>query len=552
MKNFNILLHKELKENLFSRGKGEKRDILSLVFTILLILIIVFGLVFIALTISKAYVGLSFEGIRDKYIRSGELLNFLYLFFSILMLIYVLEKERRIMVNTNDRPILLRLPVKSSTIFLSKFIVVYILSLMASFCIIVPLNIIFYVSIGEFNYLFIIGTLFNVLTYPILPLFLATILLIPYIKIVNFFKNKQLLTLIFYVLLLAGGFILYSMLLDVFRTLLENGNLKFLFNDDNIAILNNLYKFSFPINWYVNISLGTNKLISYIGLFSLFAVAFIISYFLAKVMFYHTLYTNIPTKDRVYKPKCTAYSPFVSMLRKEFILTYRDNNNLFSYFAIALAMPLMVYASFTLFRSLLLNAIGLKLDFILGILLLFVFIVLTNTYSASNISREGNAFLKSKAFPYSAKKIFLAKVIFDFIVSSIVTLVSCYLIIRFSEINVGESLVLVVCGILFSVSQILYGTKMDLNKANLTLNNYEIGQKQEKTITKLVFNGLVFSLVLGVCLIFIKVLLPTKVDINLVNILIICLPILFTLIYFGIGVVFYLYKLEKKFVNLVL
>ena len=351
---------------------------------------------------------------------------------------------------------------------------------------------------------------------------------------------------------LSGGFYLYSKLLDIFRTLLETGNIRFIFNTNNIAILNNLANYAYPINFLDDISLGLNSLVAYLVIIGVIIVAFIGSVLLAKVLFNHTLYTSTGHVDRIYKTKLKARKPFISLLRKEFLLTYRDNGNLFSYFAIALAMPLMVFASFTLFRDLLYNAIGLRIDFVLGVLLLFVFVVLTNTYSSTNISREGIAFLKSKAFPYSAKKIFLAKVVFAFVISSIVTIVASIIIICFSNMKALEIVVLILSGIMFSLSQILLGTKMDLNKANLTLNSYEIAKKQEKTISKLVFTGLLIAIILGVSLILLDTLLPVVITTNIVDVLVVISALLVSLIYLGITISFYLYKLEERFIDLVL
>ena len=543
MREFNVLLKKELKEHFFRRGKGEKRDVLSTIFTVVLLLIVIVGLVYIALAIAKSYVTLSFEGNSSSILRSKELLNLIYLVFSIFLLFFILEKERKIIVDIKDKAIILRLPLKSSTIFLSKFIVTYLLAIFAGAIIIIPANIIFYVAIGDFSILYIVGTLFNILFFPIVPFLLATILLVPYIKVLNFFRDRQLLTLIVYVALLSGGFYLYSKLLDIFRTLLETGN---------ISILNNLANYAYPINFLADISLGLNSLVAYLVIIGVIIVAFIGSVLLAKVLFNHTLYTSTGHVDRIYKTKLKARKPFISLLRKEFLLTYRDNGNLFSYFAIALAMPLMVFASFTLFRDLLYNAIGLRIDFVLGLLLLFVFVVLTNTYSSTNISREGIAFLKSKAFPYSAKKIFLAKVVFAFVISSIVTIVASIIIICFSNMKALEIVVLILSGIMFSLSQILLGTKMDLNKANLTLNSYEIAKKQEKTISKLVFTGLLIAIILGVSLILLDTLLPVVITTNIVDVLVVISALLVSLIYLGITIFFYLYKLEERFINLVL
>lgn len=552
MNSFSVLFKKDFKDYLFTKGKGEKRDPLSSIFTIIILAIIIGGFIFIALSIVKSYLTLSLDGDKNPYLRSAELMNILYLFLAIFLTLYLLEKERKIIFDSKDKAIILRLPIKSSTIFISKFLITYLLSLITTTVFILPVNIIFYSVIGKFNVFYIFGSLINILSFSLLPFLIANALLVPYVKILAFFKNKQLLTLLFFVLVIAGGFYLYSLLLDVFRTLLENGNIRFLFNTDNMRIIHNIYEYSYPINFFVNISLGINLLPSYLFILLVIVISLVGAYILSKILFYHTLYSNNNPKEKVYHGKIKCLNPFISLIKKEFILTYRDNANLFSYFAIALAMPLMVFACFTLFKDLLYNAIGLEIDFVLGLFLLFVFIVLTNTYAASNITRDGIAFLKSKGFPYKPNKLLFAKVVFALLVSSIVIIVSGIILITVSKMNILEGIVLILCGIIFSLSQILLGTKFDLNKTNLLANDYEISKNQDKTITKLVFSGLILSLILGVSLLFISILLPTVISNNIVEIITLITTLLVTIFYFIYTICFYLYKLDSRFINLTL
>lgn len=552
MNSFSVLFKQECKDYLFTKGKGEKRDPLSSIFTIIILAIIIGGFIFIALSIVKSYLTLSLDGDKNPYLRSAELMNILYLFLAVFLTLYLLEKERKIIFDSKDKAIILRLPIKSSTIFISKFLITYLLSLITTTVFILPVNIIFYSVIGKFNVFYIFGSLINILSFSLLPFLIANALLVPYVKILAFFKNKQLLTLLFFVLVIAGGFYLYSLLLDVFRTLLENGNIRFLFNTDNMRIIHNIYEYSYPINFFVNISLGINLLPSYLFILLVIVISLVGAYILSKILFYHTLYSNNNPKEKVYHGKIKCLNPFISLIKKEFILTYRDNANLFSYFAIALAMPLMVFACFTLFKDLLYNAIGLEIDFVLGLLLLFVFIVLTNTYAASNITRDGIAFLKSKGFPYKPNKLLFAKVVFALLVSSIVIIVSGIILITVSKMNILEGIVLILCGIIFSLSQILLGTKFDLNKTNLLANDYEISKNQDKTITKLVFSGLILSLILGVSLLFISILLPTVISNNIVEIITLITALLVTIFYFIYTICFYLYKLDSRFINLTL
>ena len=138
---------------------------------------------------------------------------------------------------------------------------------------------------------------------------------------------------------------------------------------------------------------------------------------------------------------------------KEFICVFRDKKHLFSYFSIATAMPVMVYCCYTLFESLISNAIGLNVDFSLALLVLLIFSILTNTFCATNITRDGLVALKAKMFPVKASTQLLAKVLFCAIVSCAAVVASVIALIV-AGLTVTDGLLCAGVAIIFSMAQL--------------------------------------------------------------------------------------------------
>lgn len=551
MNDFLILTKQEFKNSFNLHRKGEKHDFIGSLLALLIVLIVAAAFIFLALNLVKTYLQVKIDNVYDPKLRATELINVFYFFTTIILVIFSLEKLRKMIANHDDKVILLRLPVKSQTIFFSKFFVIYVLTIIMGIILVIPTNIIFSIAFKQGAY-YLFSSLVVIFLLPVFTIFIASILIVPYIKIVNFFKNKNLLTLIFYILAISVGFIVYSILLDILKNLLETGNIKYIFNANFVNFLGEFLKYAYPSNLLARIMFSTSLLSSFLTIGIGTVVILIIAYFITRRLFYHTLYKNEVVNDKIIRKKVKPLNPFISLVKKEFKLVFRTNEQSFSYFAIALSMPLVIYCCFFLFRELIYNSIGLRIDFELSLFVLLIFIVLTNTFCATNITRDGKSFLKSKTFPISAKYIIYSKVVFCAIVSSIAVVVSVITLNVISDINALDTIILLVSGLLFSISQILLGTRMDLNNAKLSLSKYEIDNETSKTVAKLVFVGLVVAVFIGVFAIGGTLLLPSVAK-NIPYVLIIRLSVLGFVILFS--VVSYLYfrkNIEKRYYNLVL
>ena len=556
MSDFLTLFKYEFKLQFPLKRNNRKVDLVGGLSSFIISALIILVFVFLVSTIATNYVLVEINKIPDPIGRTHELMNLFYVAIISVMSLLGVERMRKSLSQKKDKEIFLRLPVKPQTIFLSKISVLLLMNYVLAFLLVIPTNAIFYIALKP-EWTFWLSTLGVWVIFPLIPFFISSLLIIPYIKLINFLKDKYALIFILFTAILAGAFLLYSMLLGIVQKLLETGNIRFLFNEKFINTLQSILKYSYPVNSLASLTLGINLIESLLILCGVLVLAVMVIYYVTNKLFYITLYKN---EERNFKgKKIEGYKvkkPMVSLMKKEFIMVFREPKNLFSYFAISLAMPIMVYCCYTLFESLIYNTIGFKIDFALALLIILIFSVLTNTFCSTNISRDGLAFLKIKSLPVKASNVLLAKVLFCSIVSSLAVVLSAGLLFGLTNLTLIDSLICIAIGIVFSVSQILISTRMDLNHAKPSLNSIEIEKESSKTIAKVVFLGLITSLVSGLLAVVITIFasgsnIEIIANLHLTKAYAYILPALICLLYFGLSFVYYFVNIERKYTHFV-
>ena len=558
MSKFGILFRHELKMQFpWKPQRGKRVDILGSLLSVLMILFIAFVFVSLLSTVASNYVLVKLNKVYAPIERMRELLNLCYSIVIVALVMTYLESMRKTLTDKTHKDLFLRLPVKQQTIFVSKLAALMIRNYILALLLIVPLNIIFYISV-ELTFTFWIMTFFIWLLLPMTSFLIATALLVPYIKVLEFISNRYVLMFLSITAIIIGAFWLYSGFLQVVQSLLETGSIKFLFNSDFIRTLQTLLVWTYPANCFADMALGENLLRAFAIPIFIAAVAVFVLYFVAKALFYATLYKNDNKRQVGKKPRRTVkHSPLISLIKKEFICIFREPKNLFSYFAIAASMPVMVYCCYTLFESLIVNMLGLTVTFPLAILVLLIFTILTNTFCATNITRDGAAALKVKMFPLKASTLLLAKVLLCSVVSSLSIVISLVVLVITSPLLWYDALFCGAIAIVFSVAQIFIATRMDLNGAKLTSSAVEMQSRSNKTIAKVVTLGIVLALIVGiisvVCYIFSEVKgIDFLENLSIKQYYAYLIPALISAIYFTVAVFYYSHKIDKSLDGLML
>jgi hypothetical protein len=539
---------------LFPGSQSKRIDILGILTSIIFTVVIagIFGLLVYA--IADGYLEIKIDKISDPIARAHELINAVYTIIIVALGIMCLEKMRSTLARSSDIPIFLRLPVKNSTIFRAKFTALLLWTYVTAFMLILPVNAIFYFVLGAGRE-FLINTAIVYLLLPMVSFLLATLLILPYMIIIKFLSTRYFLSFVALSVLVVGAFFVYSGILDVLRGLFETGSIKFLFTSDFVDVLMGAKAYTYPANALASLLLGLDMKKS-ILISAGFAVAALFFTFLITAALYRlVLYRNRDSRtSRMklsfgFKRNVTA-----SLLRKEFVTVYREPKYLFSYFTIAFAMPFMIYCCYTLFETLIFNALGRGFEFSLALLVVLVFGILTNTFCATNITRDGKSALKAKSFPVKASKLLFSKVLFCSIISSLSvagSVAMLYFTVGMTPFNAG-----IVCaiGLVFSFSQILIATRTDLNCAVVDASPEEVARTSDRTIAKVVSIGLFFAVIIGLVTFFVSVFAGTAPEFlqgfDIKESYVYIIPAAIALFYFLASLVYYLVNIEKAFSKL--
>ena len=558
MDKFLILFKHELKMQFpLKPQKGKKFDILGSLLSVLMIVLISAVFVVLLSTVVSNYVLIKVNKIADPIMRTTELLNLCYIVVIIALVLAGLENMRKTLTEKKYKTLFLRLPVKQQTIFASKLATLLISNYILAFLMIATINTIFYLSVS----LSPVFWLMSVLVWLLMPLaafLIATVLLVPYIKIIDFISNKYTLMFVSISSIIMGAFFLYSGFLKVVQSLLETGSIKFLFNEEFINTLQNLYKWAYPANCFASISLCNNLLVSFAVALGIAAVAVITVYFVSKRLFYATLYKNENRRhDGKKKQQKRKLKPLLSLMKKEFICIFREPRNLFSYFAIAASMPVMVYCCYTLFESLIVNMIGITVSFPLATLIVLIFSILTNTFCSTNITRDGAAAIKTKMFPVKPSTILLAKVLLCGIVSSLSIVLSLTVLAIATDLTAGDAIIAMLIAVVFSTAQIFIATRMDLNGAKLSSSLVEMQNASNRTIAKVVTMGIVLALIAGILSVLSYIFaLGSSISfiakLGLTETHSYLFPAIISVLYLGAAVAYYSFRIEKSYDSLML
>lgn len=541
MSRFSCLVRYELKKNF--RSKDRKKSIFDSVLSILLTSIVIITVCLLFYNIADTYIHIKFNKQYDVLSRSQEIFNIFNIILIISLFVFSIEKQRRMITLSQDKPFLLRLPVKPEEVNLAKFVVIYIENFIISFICYLAFLITFSL-VTSFNAAVVLKILVISLTIPNIAIFFSTMLVVPYSFIVDFIKNRPILTLISFIAILTLGIFLYLDFLNVLRILLETGSIKHLFDEAFVNNMSNILKYNYILNNLTYFVFNTNILNTIIiVLFNLFSI--VIGILVTRFLFMKTLYIR-EKRTRVRKNlHVRQLKPTTALLKKEFVEISRNPKLLFTFFAFALSVPIMVVGTSSIFSKLVYNSLGLKLDFEVCFLVSLIFVSLINSFSSNLISKDGVSFFKYKSYPISLHKILISKVLLNIIISTFSLVILLFLLIFSIKLEVVESLVIFLSLLLLSVSQILIGIKLDLKHSKLSndqLLNEKVNSKNQSFIVGVY---LLISLLFGTTVLVLAILnFFYKLNIDTYILLFIVLG---TIISFVVSVFSYRHKLEYYF-----
>lgn len=419
-----------------------------------------------------------------------------------------------IMLNTlyfsKDSEFALPLPMRPMTVYAAKLTSVYIFELITSFiitfAILLPLGIGANVSAGYY-FTLIIAFVF----IPMLPLLLASLIAIPLMYIVNFFKNKGILSTLAFIILfvvLFGGY--YLIVMQFSMTTGDTTDL-----GELIAQLIQQIKvaatYIFPNFWLASLMTAAS-----VGSFLLFllgevlvCVALLALTVLISNLVYNTSISRsleLPKSNNKAKGTFSNSSQFWAVISKDVKQILRfPSLGFYCLTQVVMAPMLIIIMSISLGGTLAGELEGFNEIFTLysdGVILVLImvlmfFVVSLNYTATSSLSRESDSYYVLKVIPCDFKKVIEAKVVLAIIVNTISVALSIIAIVIMLPVGIIPLLVsfaiVTVYGAAFSYLQVY----IDVSKPNVTWKNIANGIKNSPSILYSMLIAVVFMLILG-------------------------------------------------------
>ena len=427
------------------------------------------------------------ERVPDGWDLSRPFLIFTLAVFMLLQTMFLLPSLVRNLDINNDRELLLKLPVSHRQIFASKIIVQYFFEVLFATFVLLPILIAFGVATGmHWGFFFYIP--FIIMFVPVIPFFIASLLLFPATKLVNFLRSRTILTSIGYLVVLVGGIVLYMYVIEyAMSAITDQANLS--------AVLMDLYESGsmertangfLPMALFANLINTTwyTALWSAAAIIGVSAVLVVGAYFVAGANYKRTYMDERVSFQAVRRRSDFRMgNPMMATMKKDIKNITRSSNYTFQFVLLVILTPLIVYfvnrvamfssySSFRFHRQA--NEAGGML-FGVSLLVMMMLLPMASAFGATNISREGHNIYHTKLIPQSFRKQLLSKVLIVLVPILLAVAISIGLIlipynpdpvdpdVTFN-LPVMDAMILLAIGVMLAVGYVCMGTYLDLRK----------------------------------------------------------------------------------------
>ncbi|MCL1944666.1 MAG: hypothetical protein FWF56_02520 [Firmicutes bacterium] len=467
---------------------------------------------------------------------------------------------------SKDADFFASLPIGNSSVYFARLAVTYFLQLLICSAIMLPVTITLGVVLN-FDIIFYLAMLVVVLSMPILPLLATSILAMPAMYIVSFFKKRAALTSILFIILFGIGFVTYFFIINNAFT---KGN----DNESNVVDASKALADFFrnasilvdilaPLSVMTRVAIGQNNTIfgtmENLGIANLvnltsFVIFFVFVFAILRIIS-GAIYMrgviaqleNSTTNAVSYKSNDKYRSVFWSLVSKEFKEMIRTPayavNCLFTV-VLAPILSIVMTSSFSTYNGYTGDTTSQSFQGIINIITIFVILMIgagINVGAATTISREGDKFYLLKILPVDYHTQVKAKLL----VYRIISLAGIILSLLSFSINAKQVLLPIkALPMLFMYSNALisFVAILDLSRPKLKWSNPSEVIKRNINVQLPTFLSLAIIAVLTVLSIVWYVLGTSSFNISMVIVEI----IMWIFLYFITGVMMFLFGMMLK------
>lgn len=504
-----VLIKKQMLERLSIFKKNRKNvDFVGVFLAILLAGLIIFAVSSVFSQFIEKYCAIRIDNILDVNARYYEIMTILYEFVLIVSIFGATSQLARAIFENDDRNVLITLPIKSYTIFLSKILTVYFSQAMLSLCVSLPLVIIFTTVIGG-NASIVFLSIVAGLILPIISLSVASVLCLPFYFVKRALQSKYVIFLLIVTAIAGLAFWGYSKVLEFFEGIMTSGEMQFFFSAERMETIISLTEHLVPANYLARLVLSIEPWKNAGILLAIIVGLGVCAFFLVYLLYNKAVKIRVQNSDGIFfapKKLGNPRSIVWRLFEKELGAIMFTPDYAFQYFSVAAILPIMVYFCMELGAQMLISIVHIEANFEIAIFLTLLFGSLTNTFCAINISREGPSFYMQKTLPIKHSQFIGVKIVLNFIVSVVSVGISSIVISALGYVTLWEGAFIFFVGTVMSLAQICFATRLDLNHPHFSTEEDNTVKESNSNVSVIIILGMISSVILGGAPLFAKVL----------------------------------------------
>lgn len=376
----------------------------------------------------------------------------------------------------NDNKVLLTLPTNGNTLFLARLFVCFLNAYIKALTLEIPFLLGYFLVSKYPVYMFFVVFLLFVVVEMVFVL-LSAIVSIPVYFGKRYLISHPLVRNLLRFGILAVVIALVSVLISIIP--------------EKIDIFTNwgpyFNKIQDGMRWYINnlsffyqtsmVYLGgytgyTFQYLSGIGINGLWTLLTFIGcipvFYIASLSLASPLYLRLASGNDELLPKQSkreneshVNKPFLSQMKKEFLLYIKDSEIAPSYTAVFIALPLLLALISKIFMAMGLNKRGLSLVQVATLLITMLIVLSANGVIAKMYSQEGGAFKLARTYPIKDSTLLASKLVIPGTLGTISIVVSFFVIASLKANLVAESLLLGLGILLIYWGHLLYSASLD-------------------------------------------------------------------------------------------
>ena len=456
---------------------------------------------------------------------------------------------------SEDAEFLAALPVKKTTLFVSKLTMVYINELIISFVILLPLLSI--TGISAINYGLELGAGYFVmvalaiLLMPLIPLLLVSLLAFPMMYVVTFFRRRAVMSSVVLIVLFLGFMGLYLGLMGG----LTNGGEEptFELGEQYLNALNKITNIVFFNTFFVKAMLGIgNVALNFFGFIITLIASLVITIVFSSSLYHKSVMSQLESpkelggKGAIEDQRGISNSFFI----KDFKMLIRNPGFAFQSFMGPFIAPLMVFF--------IAKSLNVTMDMPEGeeafvfsairstgvvMFLLLMLLCGTNFVASVAFTREGKYFYFNKYLPIPYKQMINGKIMFSAYTALVGVVLSTIAYGLSIDTNIFNIIMFGVSLAIMSYAFIYMGIYRDLRKPKLEWNNVQEAVKQNLNA----MFPMIIGSIIGIAIVIFAMMIETIIKSQFLAWTILWISVIIPAI---IILMYYMQKLDNNYVEM--